>query len=113
MITIPASSLAGGQIIQAGSSANSTGGQGTVTVAVPVTGNVVNAGGMVMVSHSLKAQGLLRVIVKCNVLSHIIRHSVKSVCLSDGPKWQLCSGHATDPAPWSRDAGGGAALRKR
>lgn len=53
MITIPAASLAGGQIIQAGSNTSSTGGQGTVTVAVPVTGNVVNTGGMVMVGHSL------------------------------------------------------------
>ncbi|XP_026791358.2 nuclear transcription factor Y subunit alpha isoform X1 [Pangasianodon hypophthalmus] len=52
MITIPAASLAGGQIIQAGSNASGTGGQGTVTVAVPVTGNVVNAGGMVMMVQS-------------------------------------------------------------
>ncbi|KAM9444482.1 nuclear transcription factor Y subunit alpha isoform 3-T3 [Clarias gariepinus] len=52
MITIPAASLAGGQIIQTGSNASSTGGQGTVTVAVPVSGNVVNAGGMVMMVQS-------------------------------------------------------------
>ncbi|KAI5607089.1 nuclear transcription factor Y subunit alpha isoform X2, partial [Silurus asotus] len=52
MITIPAASLAGGQIIQTGSNASGTGGQGTVTVAVPVTGNVVNAGGMVMMVQS-------------------------------------------------------------
>ncbi|KAG7319279.1 hypothetical protein KOW79_017753 [Hemibagrus wyckioides] len=52
MITIPAASLAGGQIIQAGSNTSGTGGQGTVTVAVPVTGNVVNAGGMVMMVQS-------------------------------------------------------------
>ncbi|XP_053508435.1 nuclear transcription factor Y subunit alpha-like isoform X3 [Ictalurus furcatus] len=52
VITIPAASLAGGQIIQAGSNASGTGGQGTVTVAVPVTGNMVNAGGMVMMVQS-------------------------------------------------------------
>ncbi|KAJ8370218.1 hypothetical protein SKAU_G00102460 [Synaphobranchus kaupii] len=51
MITIPAASLAGAQILQAGatntSSTNSSG-QGTVTVTLPVSGNMVNAGGMVM-----------------------------------------------------------------
>ncbi|XP_017305949.2 nuclear transcription factor Y subunit alpha isoform X1 [Ictalurus punctatus] len=52
VITIPAASLAGGQIIQTGSNASATGGQGTVTVAVPVTGNMVNAGGMVMMVQS-------------------------------------------------------------
>ncbi|XP_053529945.1 nuclear transcription factor Y subunit alpha isoform X1 [Ictalurus punctatus] len=52
VITIPAASLAGGQIIQAGSNVSGTGGQGTVTVAVPVTGNMVNAGGMVMMVQS-------------------------------------------------------------
>ncbi|XP_023696851.1 nuclear transcription factor Y subunit alpha isoform X3 [Paramormyrops kingsleyae] len=49
MITIPAASLAGAQIVQAGSNTNtSTSGQGTVTVTLPVSGNMVNAGGMVM-----------------------------------------------------------------
>ncbi|XP_062842909.1 nuclear transcription factor Y subunit alpha isoform X2 [Trichomycterus rosablanca] len=52
MITIPASSLAGSQIIQTGSNPNGTTGQGTVTVAVPVAGNMVNAGGMVMMVQS-------------------------------------------------------------
>ncbi|KAF4093570.1 hypothetical protein AMELA_G00003420 [Ameiurus melas] len=52
MITIPAGSLAGGQIIQAGSNTSGIGGQGTVNVAVPVTGNMVNAGGMVMMVQS-------------------------------------------------------------
>ncbi|XP_021465557.1 nuclear transcription factor Y subunit alpha isoform X1 [Oncorhynchus mykiss] len=47
MITIPASSLAGAQIVQAGNSSNTTNSsQGTVTVTLP--GNMVNAGGMVM-----------------------------------------------------------------
>ncbi|KAJ7999108.1 hypothetical protein DPEC_G00211990 [Dallia pectoralis] len=47
VITIPASSLAGAQIVQAGNNANTTNnGQGTVTVTLP--GNMVNAGGMVM-----------------------------------------------------------------
>ncbi|XP_074500661.1 nuclear transcription factor Y, alpha, like isoform X5 [Sebastes fasciatus] len=49
MITIPASSLAGAQIVQAGANTNTTNsGQGTVTVTLPVSGNMVNAGGMVM-----------------------------------------------------------------
>ncbi|XP_030077240.1 nuclear transcription factor Y subunit alpha isoform X2 [Microcaecilia unicolor] len=49
MITIPASSLAGAQIVQAGANTSTTSsGQGTVTVTLPVTGNVVNSGGMVM-----------------------------------------------------------------
>ncbi|XP_004554317.1 nuclear transcription factor Y, alpha, like isoform X7 [Maylandia zebra] len=51
MITIPAASLAGAQIVQAGSANTNTtnSGQGTVTVTLPVSGNMVNAGGMVMV----------------------------------------------------------------
>lgn len=50
MITIPAGSLAGTQIVQAGGANTSTtnSGQGTVTVTLPVAGNMVNAGGMVM-----------------------------------------------------------------
>nr|XP_033774777.1 nuclear transcription factor Y subunit alpha isoform X2 [Geotrypetes seraphini] len=49
MITIPAASLAGAQIVQAGANTSTTSsGQGTVTVTLPVTGNVVNSGGMVM-----------------------------------------------------------------
>ncbi|XP_078500878.1 nuclear transcription factor Y subunit alpha isoform X5 [Lissotriton helveticus] len=49
MITIPASSLAGAQIVQAGGNTNTTSsGQGTVTVTLPVSGNMVNSGGMVM-----------------------------------------------------------------
>ncbi|XP_069489122.1 nuclear transcription factor Y subunit alpha isoform X13 [Ambystoma mexicanum] len=49
MITIPASSLAGAQIVQAGANTNTTSsGQGTVTVTLPVSGNMVNSGGMVM-----------------------------------------------------------------
>ncbi|XP_041654257.1 nuclear transcription factor Y, alpha, like isoform X5 [Cheilinus undulatus] len=51
MITIPAASLAGAQIVQAGGASTNTtnSGQGTVTVTLPVSGNMVNAGGMVMV----------------------------------------------------------------
>ncbi|XP_067095335.1 nuclear transcription factor Y, alpha, like isoform X4 [Osmerus mordax] len=54
MITIPASSLAGAQIVQAGGTNTNTSnsGQGTVTVTLPVQGNMVNAGGMVMVRPS-------------------------------------------------------------
>ncbi|XP_073081018.1 nuclear transcription factor Y subunit alpha isoform X8 [Manis javanica] len=49
MITIPAGSLAGAQIVQTGANTNTTSsGQGTVTVTLPVAGNVVNSGGMVM-----------------------------------------------------------------
>ncbi|KAG5282144.1 hypothetical protein AALO_G00052710 [Alosa alosa] len=50
MITIPAGTLAGTQIVQAGGANTSTtnSGQGTVTVTLPVSGNMVNAGGMVM-----------------------------------------------------------------
>ncbi|MEQ2180618.1 hypothetical protein GOODEAATRI_003110 [Goodea atripinnis] len=51
MITIPAASLAGAQIVQAAGGANtntSNSGQGTVTVTLPVSGNMVNTGGMVM-----------------------------------------------------------------
>lgn len=54
MITIPAASLAGAQIVQTGANTNTTSsGQGTVTVTLPVAGNVVNSGGMVMVRNSL------------------------------------------------------------
>ncbi|CAM4716660.1 unnamed protein product [Leuciscus chuanchicus] len=51
MITIPAGSLAGTQIVQAAGAANTSttnSGQGTVTVTLPVSGNMVNTGGMVM-----------------------------------------------------------------
>ncbi|XP_028652938.1 nuclear transcription factor Y, alpha, like isoform X5 [Erpetoichthys calabaricus] len=49
MITIPAASLAGAQIVQAGANTSTTNsGQGTVTVTLPVSGSMVNAGGMVM-----------------------------------------------------------------
>ncbi|XP_072862053.1 nuclear transcription factor Y subunit alpha isoform X10 [Chlorocebus sabaeus] len=42
-------SLAGAQIVQTGANTNTTSsGQGTVTVTLPVAGNVVNSGGMVM-----------------------------------------------------------------
>lgn len=55
MITIPAASLAGAQIVQGAGGANTNttnSGQGTVTVTLPVSGNMVNAGGMVMVRPS-------------------------------------------------------------
>lgn len=59
MITIPAASLAGAQIVQAGNTNTNTttsGGQGTVTVTLPVSGNMVNAGGMVMVRPCAEVQ---------------------------------------------------------
>ncbi|KFV71687.1 Nuclear transcription factor Y subunit alpha, partial [Dryobates pubescens] len=50
MITIPAASLAGAQIVQTGASTNtSSSGQGTVTVTLPVAGHVLNPGGLVRV----------------------------------------------------------------
>ncbi|XP_057218570.1 nuclear transcription factor Y subunit alpha isoform X2 [Triplophysa rosa] len=49
MITIPTASLAGAQLVSAGSGTNGTNtGQGTVTVTLPMAGNMVNTGGMVM-----------------------------------------------------------------
>ncbi|XP_047678826.1 nuclear transcription factor Y, alpha, like isoform X2 [Tachysurus fulvidraco] len=51
MITIPAGTLSGTQIVQAAGGANTStanSGQGTVTVTLPVPGNMVSAGGMVM-----------------------------------------------------------------
>ncbi|XP_053092268.1 nuclear transcription factor Y, alpha, like isoform X2 [Pangasianodon hypophthalmus] len=51
MITIPAGSLSGTQIVQAAGGTNTSttnSGQGTVTVTLPVSGNVVSTGGMVM-----------------------------------------------------------------
>ena len=58
MITIPAASLAGAQIVQTGANTNTTSsGQGTVTVTLPVAGNVVNSGGMVMVRKVFPATG--------------------------------------------------------
>lgn len=74
MITIPAASLAGAQIVQTGANTNTTSsGQGTVTVTLPVAGNVVNSGGMVMV-RSVPGTGTLGglllselVVVSCEV----------------------------------------------
>lgn len=72
MITIPAASLAGAQIVQTGANTNTTSsGQGTVTVTLPVAGNVVNSGGMVMV-RILIPQLTVRI---CNLFSCI------SLCL--------------------------------
>lgn len=60
MITIPAASLAGAQIVQAGGANTNTtnSGQGTVTVTLPVSGNMVNAGGMVMVRPYSEVPGI-------------------------------------------------------
>ncbi|XP_034151926.1 nuclear transcription factor Y subunit alpha isoform X4 [Esox lucius] len=53
MITIPAGSLAGAQIVQgANTTTTNSGQQGTVTVTLPVSGNMMNAGGMVMMMPS-------------------------------------------------------------
>lgn len=61
MITIPAASLAGAQIVQAGGANTNTtnSGQGTVTVTLPVSGNMVNAGGMVMVRPCAEVPNIL------------------------------------------------------
>ncbi|XP_056591589.1 nuclear transcription factor Y subunit alpha isoform X4 [Triplophysa dalaica] len=49
MFTIPTASLAGAQLVSTGSGTNgSNNGQGTVTVTLPMAGNMVNTGGMVM-----------------------------------------------------------------
>ncbi|KAM9430561.1 nuclear transcription factor Y subunit alpha-like isoform 5-T7 [Salvelinus alpinus] len=55
MITIPAGSLTGAQMVQTGSANTTTtnsGQQGTVTVTLPVSGNMMNTGGMVMMMPS-------------------------------------------------------------
>ncbi|XP_029574261.1 nuclear transcription factor Y subunit alpha isoform X1 [Salmo trutta] len=55
MITIPAGSLSGAQMIQTGGANTTTtnsGQQGTVTVTLPVSGNMMNTGGMVMMMPS-------------------------------------------------------------
>lgn len=55
MITIPAGTLAGTQIVQAAGATNTAttnSGQGTVTVTLPVSGGMMNTGGMVMVRPS-------------------------------------------------------------
>lgn len=61
MITIPAASLAGAQIVQAGGANTNTtnSSQGTVTVTLPVSGNMVNAGGMVMVRPCAEVPNIL------------------------------------------------------
>lgn len=68
MITIPAASLAGAQIVQTGANTNTTSsGQGTVTVTLPVAGNVVNSGGMVMVRILI----LQLIVLICNFFFYI------------------------------------------
>ncbi|XP_055747198.1 nuclear transcription factor Y subunit alpha-like isoform X1 [Salvelinus fontinalis] len=55
MITIPAGSLAGAQMVQTGGANTTTtnsGQQGTVTVTLPVSGNMMNTGAMVMMMPS-------------------------------------------------------------
>ncbi|XP_031650622.1 nuclear transcription factor Y subunit alpha-like isoform X1 [Oncorhynchus kisutch] len=55
MITIPAGSLTGAQMVQTGGANTTTtnsGQQGTVTVTLPVSGNMMNTGGMVMMMPS-------------------------------------------------------------
>ncbi|XP_014002870.1 nuclear transcription factor Y, alpha, like isoform X1 [Salmo salar] len=55
MITIPAGSLSGAQMVQTGGANTTTtnsGQQGTVTVTLPVSGNMMNTGGMVMMMPS-------------------------------------------------------------
>uniref|UniRef100_A0A3B5K397 Nuclear transcription factor Y subunit n=1 Tax=Takifugu rubripes TaxID=31033 RepID=A0A3B5K397_TAKRU len=68
MITIPAASLAGAQIVQAGGTSTNTtnSNQGTVTVTLPVSGNMVNAGGMVMVRPCAEVPNIL-LFISCKV----------------------------------------------
>ncbi|XP_069732348.1 nuclear transcription factor Y subunit alpha-like [Phaenicophaeus curvirostris] len=57
MITIPAASLAGAQVVQTGANTSTTSsGQRTVTVTLPVAGNVVSSGGMVMTEQQIAVQ---------------------------------------------------------
>lgn len=69
MITIPAASLAGAQIVQAGGTSTNTtnSNQGTVTVTLPVSGNMVNAGGMVMVRPCAEVPNILLLFMLCRV----------------------------------------------
>lgn len=69
MITIPAASLAGAQIVQAGGTSTNTtnSNQGTVTVTLPVSGNMVNAGGMVMVRPCAEVPNILLLFILCRV----------------------------------------------
>lgn len=73
-ITIPASSLAGAQIVQAGSTNTTSNSQGTVTVTLPVSGNMVNAGGMVMVRPCAEVSSIL-----LPYLTYLHSHSVVEV----------------------------------
>ena len=77
MITIPAASLAGAQIVQTGANTNTTSsGQGTVTVTLPVAGNVVNSGGMVMV------RKLLFHFIVCSLFFHVsLSLKISSACI--------------------------------
>lgn len=72
MITIPAGTLSGTQIVQAAGGANTSttnSGQGTVTVTLPVSGNMVSAGGMVMVSAEIHYNTIQYIfITPCTVL---------------------------------------------
>lgn len=77
MITIPAASLAGAQIVQTGANTNTTSsGQGTVTVTLPVAGNMVNSGGMVMV------RKLLFHFIVCSLFFHVsLSLKISSACI--------------------------------
>lgn len=78
MITIPAASLAGAQIVQTGANTNTTSsGQGTVTVTLPVAGNVVNSGGMVMVRKLI----FHFTVLTCNLFFHVsLSLKISSTC---------------------------------
>ncbi len=118
MITIPAASLAGAQLVSAGSNTNTTNtGQGTVTVTLPMAGNMVNAGGMVMVSTCGHFYRLPKVssCYRDNLFrSHFLILLCVFVIESDGPRgWRVSSHHhAAHSSSWSRDAGGGTSLRQ-
>lgn len=75
MITIPAASLAGAQIVQAGGTSTNTtnSNQGTVTVTLPVSGNMVNAGGMVMVRPCAEVPNILLLFILCRVTRGVRR----------------------------------------
>lgn len=118
MITIPAASLAGAQLVSGGSNTNTTNtGQGTVTVTLPMAGNMVNAGGMVMVS-SCGHFYLLPKVSLCytdNLFrSHFLTVLRLFVIASDGPRGRRVGSHnAAHSTSWSRDAGGGTSICQR
>lgn len=97
MITIPAASLAGAQIVQTGGNTNTTNsGQGTVTVTLPVTGNVMNSGGMVMVRTGIYCFGVIVIFFVSMLVSACLLS--KSSAYVDGSWYRFCACSAKNPS---------------